>query len=268
MDIAGKRVLLTGATGGIGRAIAQSLAAKGASVVVSSRKEEELDTLVSSLSGGDHSKIVSDLAEDGAAEALAAAAVADGPIDLLVANAALPGSGRLDELSTEHVTRALRVNLESPILLARMLAPGMRDRGSGHLVFIASLAGKAASPRASIYNATKFGLRGFSLGLREDYVGSGVGVSVVLPGFIRDAGMFADSEAKIPSGLGTSTPEEVAAGVAKAVERNKAEVQVAPAQQRALVGFAHIFPSFAARAQRGAGTKIAEDLARGQTDKR
>src|SRR4051812_42479261 len=130
MDIAGKRVLLTGATGGIGRAIAQSLAAKGASVVVSSREEEELDTLVSSLSGGARSKIVSDLAEDGAAEALAAAAVADGPIDLLVANAALPGSGRLDELSTEHVTRALRVNLESPILLARMLAPGMRDRGS------------------------------------------------------------------------------------------------------------------------------------------
>ncbi len=144
----------------------------------------------------------------------------------------------------------------------------MRERGAGHLVFVASLAGKAASPRASIYNATKFGLRGFSLGLREDYVGTGVGVSVVLPGFIRDAGMFADSGAKLPPGIGTSSPEEVAAGVAKAVERDKAEVAVAPPQQRALVGFAHIFPSFAARAQRGAGTKIAEDLARGQTDKR
>ena len=144
----------------------------------------------------------------------------------------------------------------------------MRERGSGQLVFISSLAGKAASPRASIYNATKFGLRGFTLGLREDFHGTGVGVSVVMPGFIRDAGMFADSGTKLPPGIGTSSPEEVAAGVAKAIERNKAEVSVAPPQQRALVGFAHLFPGFAARAQRGGGTKIAEDLARGQTEKR
>jgi len=268
MEIAGKRALLTGATGGIGRAIATALAAQGASVVVSSRKAEELDALVATLPGSGHSAVVSDLAEAGAAEKLVEAAAADGPVDLLVANAALPGSGPLDELSSEQVVRALTVNLESPILMARALGPAMRERGAGHLVFIASLAGKAASPRASIYNATKFGLRGFSLGLREDYVGTGVGVSLVLPGFIRDAGMFADSGAKIPPGIGTSTPEQVAAGVVKAVERDKAEVAVAPPQQRALVGFAHIFPSLAARAQRGAGTKIAEELARGQTDKR
>jgi short-subunit dehydrogenase len=268
MEIAGKRALLTGATGGIGRAIATSLAARGASVAVSSRKGEELTELAAGLPGSGHTAIVSDLAVVGAAEELAREAAAEAPIDLLVANAGLPGTGHVDELSTEDVERALRVNLESPILLARALGPAMRERGDGHLVFIASLAGKAASPRTSIYNATKFGLRGFSLGLREDYVGTGVGVSVVLPGFIRDAGMFADSGAKLPPGVGTSTPGEVAAGVIKAVERDKAEVSVAPRQQRALVAFAHIFPSFAARAQRGTGTKIAEDLARGQTDKR
>ena len=74
--------------------------------------------------------------------------------------------------------------------------------------------------------------------------------------------------AKLPPGIGTATPEAVADGVVKAIERNRAEVSVAPPQQRALVVFAHIFPSLAARAQRGSGTKVAEDLARGQSDKR
>jgi len=268
MEIAGRRTLLTGATGGIGRAIARALAGAGSSLVLSSRKREELEALAASLPGSGHSVIVSDLAEVGAAEQLATEATAAGTIDILVANAGLPASGRIDGFSTEEVARALRVNLESPILLARALHPPMVERRSGHLAFVSSLAGKAASPRASIYNATKFGLRGFSLGLREDLHDAGVGVSVVMPGFIRDAGMFADADTKLPPGIGTASPEEVADGVVKAITRNKAQVSVAPPQQRALVGFAHLFPSAAARAQRGGGTKVADDLARGQTDKR
>ena len=270
MEIAGKRALLTGATGGIGRAIAVALAERGAAVVLSSRRREDLESLAASLPGGGHSVVVSDLAEPGAAERLAADATAASEIDLLVANAGLPGSGRLSDFSAEEIARALRVNLEAPMTLAHALLPGMIERRGGHLLFVSSLAGKAASPRASVYNATKFGLRGFALALREDLAGdrSGVGVSVVLPGFIRDAGMFADSGAKVPAGVGTSTPEEVAAGVVKAIEQNKAEVAVAPVQQRVLVGFAHIFPGLAARAQRGGGTKVADRLARGQADKR
>ena len=270
MEIAGKRALLTGATGGIGRAIAVALAERGASVVLSSRKREELDALAAALPGGEHSVIVSDLAEPGAAERLAAEATAGAGIDLLVANAGLPGSGRLSDFSAAEVARAVRVNLEAPMTLAHDLLPAMVERHGGHLVFVSSLAGKAASPRASVYNATKFGLRGFALALREDLAGdrAGVGVSVVLPGFIRGAGMFAESGARIPPGVGTSTPEEVAAGVVKAIEQNKAEVAVAPVQQRLLVGFAHVFPGLAARAQRGSGTKVAEQLARGQADQR
>ncbi len=270
MEIAGKRALLTGATGGIGRAIATALAERGASVVLSSRKGEELEALAASLPGGGHSVVVSDLAEPGAAERLAAEASAAGDIDLLVANAGLPGSGRLSDFSADEIARAVRVNLEAPMTLAHQLLPGMIERHGGHVVLVSSLAGKAASPRASVYNATKFGLRGFALALREDLAGdrAGVGVSVVLPGFIRDAGMFADSGAKVPPGVGTSTPEEVAAGVVKAIEQNKAEMAVAPVQQRFLAGFAHIFPGVAARAQRGGGTKVADQLARGQVDKR
>jgi short-subunit dehydrogenase len=149
------------------------------------------------------------------------------------------------------------------MLLARALYPGMVERGSGHLVFIASLAGKAASPRTSIYNATKFGLRGFALGLCCDLAPKGVGVSLVSPGFIRDAGMFADSGASA-MGLGTGRPDQVGAAVVKAIERGRTEVGVGPLRQRALAHFALSTPALSARAQSGAaGQRIAGGLADG-----
>jgi short-subunit dehydrogenase len=267
MQVQGKRVLLTGATGGLGRAIALALAEHGAEVVLSSRKRDELEKLALDLKGDGHGVAVSDLAEPGAAEALAAEA---GKIDILVANAGLPASGWIEDFSPEEISRAVRVNLEAPMILARQLMGPMISRGEGHLVFVSSLAGKAASPRASLYNGTKFGLRGFAIALREDLAGkgTGVGASVVMPGFIRDAGMFADSGSSTPPGVGTATPEDVAAGVLKAIEANRGEVAVAPPQQRALAHFAHFFPAVSLRVQRGGGTKVAEKLAAGQTDKR
>lgn len=267
MRIDGKRTLLTGATGGLGRAIATALAAAGAELVLSSRKRDELEALALELPGAGHAVAVSDLAEPGAAAALAAAA---GPVDLLVANAGLPASGWIEDFTPEQISRAVRVNLEAPMILARLLIGPMIERGEGHLVFVSSLAGKAASPRAALYNGTKFGLRGFALALREDLAGSGsgVGASVVLPGFIRDAGMFADSGSRAPRGVGTGTPEQVAAAVIRAVESDRAEVAVAPIQQRALAQLAHLFPAASMRFQRGGGTRVAEKLARGQVDKR
>ncbi len=267
MRIEGKRTLLTGATGGLGRAIAAALAAAGAELVLSSRKRDELEALALELPGEGHAVAVSDLAEPGAAEALATAA---GRVDLLVANAGLPASGWIEEFTPAQISRAVRVNLEAPMILARLLMGPMVERGEGHLVFVSSLAGKVASPRASLYNGTKFGLRGFALALREDLAGdgTGVGASVVLPGFVRDAGMFADAGGRTPSGVGTATPEQVAAGVIRAVESDRAEVMVAPIQQRALAQLAHAFPAASMRFQRGGGTRIAEKLARGQVDKR
>jgi short-subunit dehydrogenase len=146
----------------------------------------------------------------------------------------------------------------------------MLEAGSGHLVFVASLSGKAASPHTSVYNATKFGLRGFALGLRADLDPKGVGVSIVSPGFIREAGMFADAGSKPPPGMGTSTPEQVGAGVVKAIERNKVEVTVAPLPQRAGAHLALISPSLGVKAQSGsAGQKAARAIADGHSsDKR
>lgn len=267
MRIDGKRVLLTGATGGLGRAIAKVMAQDGAELILSSRKAEELEQLAAELPGAGHSVAVSDLAEVGAAQTLGIEA---GAADVLVANAGLPATGLIDDFSTEEVERAIRVNLEAPILLAQALLPGMRTRGGGHIVFISSLSGKVVSPRASVYNATKFGLRGFGLALREDQIvdRTGVGVSVVLPGFIRDAGMFADGGADLPPGVGTGTPEQVGEAVVRAISQDRAEIAVAPPHMRALSSFAHVFPQIAGRTQRGVGKKVGDQLARGNAGKR
>jgi short-subunit dehydrogenase len=266
MELAGRTALLTGATGGLGRAIAKALAQRGATLVLSGRKADALDALAAELPGDGHRTAPADLAAPGAAEKLAAEA---GAVDVLVANAGLPGTGRLPDYSAEQLTGTLRVNLEAPILLARALEPAMLERGSGHMVFVSSLSGKSATPLSSIYNATKFGLRGFALGLRADLDPLGVGVSIVSPGTIREAGMYADSGAPPIPGLGTGSPKQVADAVVRAIERNKVEISVAPVQQRLLAHFALTSPGISVKvASGGAGQKAAATVAKGQLDKR
>lgn len=265
MDLNGRTALLTGATGGLGRAIASALAERGARVILSSRRAEDLEQLAGSLPGTGHRTVVCDLAEEGASAALLEQA---GDIDVLVANAALPGSGRLESFSQDEIGRALRVNLDAPVRMARDLLPGWQKRGSGHFVFISSLSGVAPLPRSSIYAATKFGLRGFALCLREDLRGSGVGVSVVSPGAIRDAGMFADSGTTPPAAMGSGTPKQVAKAVVRAIERNKSEVSVAPLRQRAFARFAMLAPEISGRIAGSTAAKAADEVAAGQTDKR
>jgi len=269
VDPEGKRVLISGATGGIGRAIARELAGRDCRLVLSSRRKDELEQLARSLPGGAqrHEVVVADLAEPGAAERLVEDA---GDIDVLVANAALPATGKLDDFSSEHVQRAIRVNFESPILMARAVASKLAaKREGGHLVFISSLSGKVGSPRAALYGATKFGLRGFAFGLREDMHPHGVGVSIVSPGFVRGAGMWADAGVEPPPMIGMTTPGKVARAVARAIERNRNEITVAPLRQRFIAELGYRHPEFAARVQRrGGAERIASDLAAGQADKR
>jgi short-subunit dehydrogenase len=264
LDLAGRTALLTGATGGLGRAIATALAERGATLKLSARKPQALEQLAAELPGTGHQVIPADLSQPGAAEQLALDA---GEVDVLVANAGLPGAGWLIDFTPEELARALRVNLEAPMLLSRALYPAMLERGSGHLLFVSSLSGKTASPRSSVYNATKFGLRGFALGLRTDIGPRGVGVSLVSPGFIRGAGMFADSQAETPPGIGTASPEQVGAAVVKAITANRVEVTVAPLPARALAHLGMVSPSIAVRAQSGsAGQKAAEAVAQGHAE--
>jgi short-subunit dehydrogenase len=254
-------VLLTGASGGIGHAIARAFALRGAQLILTGRRAEVLHALADEVSG---QAVVCDLSRRREVERLLSDV---GEVDILVANAALPATGLLTELEQDEVDDMLEVNLRAPIALAHGLAPSMIARHGGHMVFISSLAGKAASSVSSLYSATKFGLRGFALALREDLRPHGVGVSVVLPGFIHGAGMFPEEHVNLPWIVGTRSPEQVAQGVLRAVERNRGEVEVAPLFLRVGSSLASVAPGLASSiSRRMGGEKIASDLAAGQRD--
>ncbi|HEX6619382.1 MAG TPA: SDR family NAD(P)-dependent oxidoreductase [Solirubrobacteraceae bacterium] len=263
MILAGRTVLLTGATGGLGHAIARRLHAAGAVLMLTGRRAEVLEPLAAET--GARSLAV-DLADP---EAVARLASECTDVDVLVSNAGLPGSGLLTSFSVDEIDRALAVNLRAPMVLARALTEHMVARGAGHLVFMSSLAGKVGTPRSSVYSATKFGLRGFAQSLREDLRPSGVGVSAIFPGFVRDAGMFHDTGTKLPPGVGTVSPQDVADAVVRAIERNRGEVDVAPVGLRAGAKAAGLAPDLAATVQRKlGGQRIAEDHVSAQTTKR
>lgn len=136
----------------------------------------------------------------------------------------------------------------------------MRERGHGHLVFISSGAGLIATPgNGTMYTATKWGLRGLGLALRQELRGSGVGVSTVFPGPVRDAGMLADTGVSLPRYFGTSSPEDVARAVADAVERDRAETTVASAGLRMLVGIGAMAPQFVGDLAQRAGAGRVRD---------
>lgn len=262
-DFRGARALVTGATGGIGQAITRSLAAEGCELVLSGRRLDVLAPLAAELGA---EAIVADLSDLDDVRRLLLQA---GDLDILVANAALPGSGPVLEYTDEQVHRNIAVNLETPILMARDTAASMATRGRGHIVMIGSVSGKVASGNAAMYNATKFGLRGFSLAFRQDLAPLGVGLSLVEPGFVRDAGMFVESGGTLPSGVRTVSPEQVARKVVAAIAKDRAEIVVAPVELRAGTAIGGIFPTVSAVFQKAGGAdKVAASMVDGQRDKR
>jgi uncharacterized protein len=261
----GSTVLLTGATGGIDRAVARAVHGRGASLILTGRKREVLEELRADLGGRAEAR-PADLSDPASMRELIGESA---EIDVLIANAAVPGSGRLDSYSDEELDRALDVNLRSPMHMTHALVPGMVERGRGHLVYVSSINGKLATPGSSIYSATKFGLRGFAAALRQDLHGTGVGVTCVFPGFVSDAGMWADSKQETPPGIGTRSPEQVAEAIAGAIEKDRGEVDVAPLFVRGSAKLAGVAPGLVAAIQRRAGAaEISENLAEAQKVKR
>ena len=264
-NLSGARVLLTGASGGIGNAIARALHERGAHVIVTGRRAEQLEALRGEL-GDRIEPVVADLAKAGDVVMLAESAAG---ADVFVSNAGLPGSGRLESFEPVEIDRTIDVNLRAPMQLTRALLPPMRERGAGHVVLVSSMSGKVAAAMASVYGGTKFGLRGFGLGLNDELHGTGVGVTVVNPGFISDAGMFADANVTLPRGVGTKKPSQVADAVVAGIEKGRADVDVAPLSFK-FGGRAYgVAPGLMTALQRRLGShKVAGDLGAAQADKR
>lgn len=260
-----RRVLLTGATGGLGRAIARALYATGATVVATGRREDALENLRAEL-GDRIEPLVADLAKHDDVAALAQRA---GRVDVLAANAGLPGSGRLDSFAPEEIDRALDVNLRAPMQLARALVPAMVERGEGHLVFVSSLSGKLPSAGTSVYTATKYGLRGFAASLRAELCGAGVGVTAVFPSFVAQAGMWADTRIELPRSVRLPSPDDVAAALVRGIEKDRGEIDVAPVPLRISAALAGVVPGVTAAvgSRLGAG-EVADRAAAAQRSKR
>jgi uncharacterized protein len=258
------KVLITGATGGIGRAIARAIHDRGATVVLTARRVNMLDDIAREL--GERVEVVgADLSNRPDVERLGRLT----GVDVLVANAAVPASGGLGTFAPRELDRAIDVNVRAPMQLTVGLLPHMVERGSGHLVYVSSLAGKVASSGSSVYSATKFALRGFGYSLSEELRGTGVGVTVVYPGFIREAGMFHESGVKLPRGVGTRTPDDVAKAVLEGIDRNRAEIDVAPFSQSSGAKVFGVSPPVLSRITRMlGGERVSEQLATGQRDKR
>lgn len=265
VELNGCRVLVTGATGGLGQAIARALHARGARLVLTGRRTEVLDGLVSELGERTEARAL-DLSDLDAVRGFCGEV---GDVDVLVANAGLPGTGRLEEYASEQINRVLDVNLGAPVHMTNVLLPGMLARRRGHFVYVSSMSGKVATPRSSLYNGTKFGLRGFAYALREDLRGTGVGVTTVFPGFISDAGMWADGGQELPAIARTKTPKDVANAVIAGIERGRAEIDVAPLTVRLGGWLAGPLPNAVAAINRLAGgDRIADAISQAQRDKR
>jgi short-subunit dehydrogenase len=247
MNIHGSRILLTGATGGLGEGLARALRIRGAELVLTGRRIEVLHDLAAEIGAV---SIAADLSQ---AEDVARLLDEAGPIDVLINNAALPAVGPVVDFTEAEIARAIDVNLVAPILLSRTVTPQFIERGHGQIVLIGSLAGRAASKGSSMYNATKFGLRGFALAHRQDLHGTGVGVSLVEPTFVSGAGMYGDSGVDLPKGVRTASPRDVSRAVVRAIEKDVAEIVVAPMEQRVQATLALIAPSLDARLQRAFG---------------
>ena len=227
-DLDGKTVLLTGASSGLGPHIARALAKAGARLVLSARNEPALASLADEL--GRSRVVPADLSRKDEPARLVKEA---GHVDVLVSNAGLPASGRLVTFVVPEIDRTLAVNLRAGIVLARLLAPAMIKRKSGHMVFMASLAAKVPSPHLTLYNATKFGLRGFGLALREELWGTGVGVSVICPTFVSESGMWAETGLTANPVVGEVKPSAVAQAVLTAITKNRGEIDVMGVPMRA-----------------------------------
>jgi short-subunit dehydrogenase len=221
-------------------------------LVLAARSQEGLDAVAEEVRAGSGVTVWTlpvDLGDRGQAAGLVARAEElAGHVDVLVNNAGLEAAVRPDEVTVDELGALTDVNLLAPMVLTRMVLPGMIDRGRGHVVNVSSVAGIMASAYSESYNASKFGLVGFTRALRltAQDKGWGVSASAVCPGFIEGDGMFADMQTEygvsVPKAAGAMPPEKVGDAVVKAIEKDLFEVDVTRGPIRLLVAFSILAP--------------------------
>jgi short-subunit dehydrogenase len=234
MELAGARVLVTGASRGIGEEIAREVARRGAAVALVARSGDRLRSLAAELGGTAHPADLGD--PEQVRDLVGRVEEEAGPVDVLVNNAGIDLAGWLPDAPSEELRAIYQLNLVTPAELCRQVIPRMLGRGRGHLVNISSMAGVGVFPGLVAYSSTKAGLTHFTAGLRADLRGLPIGTTVVELGPIP-TDMLDHVESYPPTqrsfrrgyrlGLVADVPKQrVAAAVADAVARGRRHVRL------------------------------------------
>jgi short-subunit dehydrogenase len=238
----GQHIIITGASGGMGEAMARALASHGHRLVLAARRVDRLNALRDEINPSGKRVIVAetDVTDPQDLEFLIERARnVFGPLDVIINNAGVIGErGRWWQRSPENSLHTIDVNLAAAMRLSQLALPDMLQHRRGHIINIGSVSGHIAT--GALYSASKFGLRGFSLGLRRELAGTGVEVSLLSPGFIATemtGGIQQRSKIAMPG------PEVVALAVLRLLDHPKAEV-VVPGWYRPLIWLENTFPRF------------------------
>lgn len=256
MDFSGRRIWITGASSGIGEALAGGFHRAGAKLILSARREDELKRVQAACGGAPGTLVLPLDVTDSAAlpEKARTALEMFGGIDTMVLNAGITQRSRTRETDESVYRRLMEVNFFAPEALARAVLPSMLAQKSGHLVVISSVAGKFGVPMRSGYSATKFALHGFFEALRAEEERNGIHVTMVCPGYIRTnislSALRGDGRkhAKMDSELAHGMPVgECARRILHGVARKKNEIIVGAARERMLVYLKRFFPDLLTR---------------------
>lgn len=266
--IAGKTVVLTGASRGIGASIARALAREKATVVCISRSEAKLAEICAEIDelGGKGISFPFDISQVDSLSVLVENIQQQvGAINILINNAGMEIYRNFSEYTLAELQTVLSTNLLAAMELTRLVLPSMLARGTGQIVNMASTSGKKGAAYNSIYSASKGGLVMWSDALRQELTGTGVGVSTICPGYICGKGMTADSGVPIPSLAGISTPEAVTKKTLKAIALNQAEViinqdLITEITTKLLFALGQFFPRMSDRLYRGLGIAQSNQL--------
>jgi short-subunit dehydrogenase len=255
-ELRGRNALVTGGGGGLGAYIARALADEGVNLALTDLPGSSIDGLSAELRtrGVQVEHAPADLTDRDERRRLASwAAEALGPIDILVNNAGVEFGGPYLDTSSEELELTVAVNLVAVMDMTRLLVPGMLERRWGHVVNMASLAGKVPPPQLASYGATKHGVVGFTASLRVEFADDPVGFSAICPGFVGRVGMFGRIEPYIEgesTPMGTVPPERVGEAVVHAITEDVGEIIVNARPVKPIILLNAIAPGTMARLSR------------------
>ncbi|MBS0206202.1 MAG: SDR family oxidoreductase [Planctomycetes bacterium] len=248
-DLKGRLAIITGASAGLGVRVARVLGREGMNLVLAARSADALEAVAAEVRalGVKAIAVPTDVSDESQLQRLVERSVAEfGAIDVLVNNAGIEAFRAFHEIDPADIRRTIDVNLTATLLLTRYVLPHMVQARRGHIVNMASLAGKQGPAYGAAYGATKAGMIAFTQSLRSEYHGKGVSASAVCPGFASDGGIYEVIRQRIGHGtpwyVGSTTAEAVSRAVVKAIKQDRPDLIVNSPALRPLFTFCQAFP--------------------------